>query len=146
MKLWKRLFFIALCGVLLPACTASKEFELDEPAGEVTLDGRLNADPSGGYTMYWGTVRNTGDVDVEDVEFVVDVYGAGDAYLGRFRGLVSTGVADEGPISTLKAGEAGPSTGGTGGFTITTTVPWGSATRAEGHAEFTVVVPETTTS
>lgn len=143
MRVWEKIVLVALCG-LLPACTVSQQFEFEEPKAEVTLDGALQSGSSDGQTYYWGKARNTGDLDVQDVVFVIEVYGAGGEYLGRFSGIVSRGLEGDIPANDLKAGESGPSSGECGDFTIFTTVPWGAAARTEYHAEFTEVIPEET--
>lgn len=144
MKIWMIIAGSALCG-LLSSCTAFKGFELDQPTSEVTLDGPLYSTEEGGYTVYYGKVRNTGDVDVEEVSFVIDVYGTDDAFLGRFSGVVAKDFENLDTVRTLDAGDKGPGSGETGDFIVTTTVPWGQAVRTESHAEFTEVIPVDTT-
>lgn len=139
--------FLRICAVglllcLAPACTLFNGFDLEEPTAEVVLDGNLNSSSVGGRTVYWGRVRNTGDLDVEEVVFVVRVYGGGGVFLGQFSDLVSRGIEDEDPVSTLDAGGNSPGSGEAGDFIVYTSVPWGAAASTEWHVNFNIVPPE----
>jgi hypothetical protein len=99
--------FLLLSAVvgLAQGCTALDDylpgtpFTPDQPEGEVTVVGVINNDRveestddcATGGTLLWGTARNTGDVDVDDVFIVIDAFGADGALLGTFRTNVFNG-------------------------------------------------------
>jgi hypothetical protein len=78
-------------GLLLLAaagCT-SMGFGFDDPVGEMSLVGELNADCVSGRIFYWGNTRNTGDVTLRDVVAYVDAYNGAGGFIGRYQGPVS---------------------------------------------------------
>lgn len=143
---------LALC---LPACTlfddylSGTPFTLDQPQAAVTLEDKIHAGPIvetnescvAGGTIFWGRVRNTGDVPVEDIFIIIDVFNPAGVFLGSFRDHVYNGVlaeSNEGydrPGTSLEEEEAGY-------FSICTTVAFGSVGRTEYRTEFTVTNAE----
>lgn len=127
---------------------AGTPFTFDDPQGAVTLLGELQDDPSpggehtcpAGTTFYWGEARNTGDVDVEGVKAVIEVFDAGGRSLGQFRGNVYLGEVTT--TGTLETSSTNLAVDESGSFLVCTSVPWGGAARAEFSAEFDVVETE----
>lgn len=139
----------------LPACTlfddylSGTPFTLDQPEAAVTLEDRIYADPIAettdscvaGGTVFWGRVRNTGDITVEDVFISIDVFDPADVFLGSFRDHVVNGNVTPGdddfdrPGTILLVGEAGY-------FNVCATVPFGSVGRTEYRTEFVVINTE----
>jgi hypothetical protein len=133
-----RRFFNVLLVIALSlaaGCTTNDSFTFPDPLAEVTLLRELYSRNVNGVTMYWGTVKNTGDVDVENVSMVIDVFGVGGALLGRFRGIVSQSVEEEAVVDDLAIDEIGS-------FLIITSVPFGTESRVEHHTEFTLITLE----
>lgn len=135
---YSRAFLVLLLVVvagLAPACTLFDEilpgtpFTTDQPVGEVTVVGRINIDRvsrstednptteanescSAGSAMLWGTARNTGDVDVDDVYIEIDALDANNSVLATYRVHVFNG----------EIGQVTAPTGTTTTTTTTTTV------------------------
>lgn len=150
----------ALVAVALPACTAFDRFKFEPPTGEVSIEGTPEAtayapnppvpkkydkefnDCPVGATVYWGQVKNTGDVVVEEVKIVVDLFGAAGEFLGRFVDGVYNGEVtdDQGknptPGTSLEIEQ-------TGVFAVCcSSVPFGRAARATFRTEFLVLDDE----
>lgn len=64
-------------------------FGFDDPVGEMSLVGDLDATCSGGMIFYFGNARNTGDVTLRDVVAYVDAYNGAGGFIGRYQGPVS---------------------------------------------------------
>ena len=146
-----------LCTVvcaMTPACTAFDDylpgtpFTPDQPEGAVTLEGTIQADavPEGsvvcaaGGTMLWGTVRNTGDVDVDEVTIEIDVFGPAGEFLGTYGGDVFNGetappVGSDAPAVALTNLVVDQ----TGFFEVCAAVPVGSVSRTEYRTFFIVL-------
>jgi hypothetical protein len=166
---FSRTILLAVALGFAPGCTALDDylpgtpFTPDQPEGEVTVVGPINADRieqstekcAGGGTLFWGTARNTGDLDLNDVFIVVDAYGPAGALLGSFRTEVFNGEVVE-ASDTAATGADAAATDATatdiastsldvdqsGTFDICTSLPYGSVARTEYHTGFTVVVLE----
>ena len=105
-------------------------FDFNDPEGEVSLVGTVSTLCSGGLTLYFGTARNTGDTEVQNVKAEVAAFDSSSALLGRFRGSVvrkleteidsSSGVTTNIINDTLETEE-------TGTFSIQTGVGCGDA-------------------
>lgn len=152
-KLMRALFSVTLCA-LAPACTGFDDFlpgtpfTLKQPKGAVTLVGEIHADavPSGsavcdpGSTMLWGSVRNTGDVDVDEVFIEIDVFGPGGAFLGRYGGDVFNGdtvsIGEENPVEVALTNLAVDQVGI---FQVCAAVSAGSISRTEYRTSFVVI-------
>ena len=128
--------FAALGPVLATGCT-SIWGGFDDPAGEVSLVGRLYSSNKAGRTFYFGSGMNTGDLTVRNVRVHIDVYDAAGAFLGRFSGPLSAGVESEDEISitvdTLEVEEQGQ-------FGVNTSIAFGSSAREEVSFTFTTTV------
>ena len=119
----------------------------DDPKGEVSLVGDAFEGCTAGRAFFFGAARNTGQLEVRNVEAVVDVYSGG-ALIGRFRGPVSRtvetveGIDEEGlPIEivivddTLEVDQKGT-------FHVNTSVGCGASSRSEYSFDFTVATFE----
>ena len=146
----RALLVAAVLGVA-PGCTALDDylpgtpFTLDQPAAEVTLVGVINVDTVGGggldcppgTAVVWGSVRNTGDVDVIDVFIDISAFGPTGALVGTFRDHVFSGeiIAATDPglsdsaSTSLVVKQAGS-------FEICTALPASSVARTEYRTEF----------
>jgi hypothetical protein len=147
------LFFAALCA-LAPACTGFDDFlpgtpfTPEQPTAAVTLVDDVHADvvPSGsqvcdpGSTMLWGTVRNTGDLDVDEVFIEIDLFGPGGAFLGTYGGDVFNGetatVGSEDPVEVALTNLAVDQPGY---FQVCAGVSAGSISRTEYRTSFVVI-------
>ena len=89
---------------LLPGCTLLDKifpgtFTTEQPKAEVTVVGKINIDRSTGHeegcsagrTLLWGTARNTGDVDLDDVFIEISALDANNNVLGTYRVNVFNG-------------------------------------------------------
>jgi hypothetical protein len=141
----------ALAAALLAsACTASDSFKLRQPTGQVLLEGGIDlvrgpvgGDCDPGTTVFWGHVRNTGDMDVQEVRFVLTALDGGGRSIGTFTESVYAGALSPDAIGTETASTA-LLMDQVGTFLVCTPIPWGAAARADGHATFVVV--DTTTN
>lgn len=152
-RLMQALFTVTLCA-LAPACTGLDDFlpgtpfTPDEPTAAVTLVDEIYADvvPSGsavcdpGGTMLWGSVRNTGDLDVDEVFIEIDVFGPGGGFLGRYGGDVFNGetvsIGEEDPVEVALTNLAVDQTGY---FQVCAGVSAGSISRTEYRTSFVVI-------
>jgi hypothetical protein len=102
---------VLLAAVLgfAPGCTLFGEpFVTQQPTGEVTVQGGINIDSasgieagcSAGRALLWGTARNTGDVDLDDVFIEIDALDANRNVLGTYRVNVFNGDISEVPGAT----------------------------------------------
>ena len=149
-----RLLAAALLSASCLSCTAFERYTFADPTGEVSLIGEpeaVRSSPSPtvprdfpysdcpvGATIYWGRVKNTGDVDVEDVKIVIDVFDAAGTLLGRFVDSIYNGVISEdldqnpNPGVDLEVEQSGD-------FSVCcSSVPFGTAARATFRTEFLV--------
>jgi len=104
---FSRLSAVVLLAVaigLAPGCTLFGEpFVTDQPAAEVTVVGKIYIDSasgqevgcSAGRVLLWGTARNTGDLDVDDVHITIDALDASNGVLGSYRVSVFNGEITE---------------------------------------------------
>jgi hypothetical protein len=144
----------ALCA-LAPACTGFDDylpgtpFTPDQPTAAVTLVDGIYADvvPSDsvvcnpGSTMLWGTVKNTGDLDVDEVFIEIDVFGPGGAFLGTYGGDVFNGettspVGSEGAVEVALTDLAVDQAGY---FQVCAAVSAGSISRTDYRTSFVVI-------
>jgi hypothetical protein len=125
-------------------------FTPDQPEGAVTLTGKMNVDPitsSGpgcppGGTVFWGTVMNTGDLDVTDVEITISAYDGAGGLLGTFRDDVYNGEVeeielDDGTKVTVVGTSLDVDQSGT--FNVCAPVPSGGVARTEYQTSFVTV-------
>lgn len=116
---FSRALLVAAFLGLAPGCTLFDDylpgtpFTPDQPVAEVTLEGEIAVDQSSGNTdacssggtILWGMVRNTGDLDVDDVFITVEVFDASDTLLGSYRVNVFNGevitAADESSVDSF---------------------------------------------
>jgi hypothetical protein len=93
---------LAAVVAFAPGCTLFGDtFRTEQPLAEVTVVGRINIDSATvdsldcdpGNTLFWGTARNTGDLDLEDVFIEIDALNAANGVLGTYRGNVFNGEA-----------------------------------------------------
>jgi hypothetical protein len=164
---FSRTFLLAVAVGLAPGCTAFDEilpgtpFTPDQPEGKVTVVGPIYADRieqsnencAAGGTLLWGTARNTGDSDLNDVFIVVEAYDPSGALLGSYRTAVFNGEVVEAADTTgAAATDAAATTTASnslavdesGSFSICTPLPYGSVARTEYRTGFTIVVLEET--
>lgn len=138
------LLAVAVC--VAPGCTlfddytSGTPFTPDQPVKELSVVGEINIDRSSGSrtcpagrALFWGTVRNTGDVAVDGVSIIVDAYDAADNRLGSFSGTVYNGEVEEGEFvstagTTLDVDESGT-------FSVCSTLGFSSVARADGRAD-----------
>ena len=104
---------LAAAGALAPGCTLFGDaFLPEQPQAEVTVVGEINIDRatvdsldcSAGDTLFWGTARNTGDLDVDDVFIEIDALDSGNGVLGTYRVNVFNGEvtpATEGTVQVV---------------------------------------------
>lgn len=146
-----RALLTALLSASLGGCTliddyvSGTPFTLDQPQGEVTVEGQISWSPvltasegcSPGGTLFWGRARNTGDVDVVDVTITLDVYDAAGAHIGAFSGSVFNGtVTIDGDVDAFGTDLVVDQLGT---FNVCTTVPFGAAARVEYTTQFVVI-------
>ena len=148
-----RALLVAAALVAAPGCTALDDpfgtsFTLRQPEPRVTLEGELHTDPitgggagcTPGGTVFWGSARNTGDVDVVDVSVTVEVFDGGGAVIGSFGASVFNGdVVDDGNGNEAYGTNLEIDQGGS--FTVCTPVPFGAAARADLRFNFIVIDP-----
>ncbi len=105
MSRFPRALLLATILGFAPGCTLFDDylpgtpFTPDQPVAEVTLEGEIAIDRASGISdgcsngdaVLWGTVRNTGDLDVDEVFITVDVFDASDHLLGSYRVNVFNG-------------------------------------------------------
>jgi hypothetical protein len=146
-----------LCAALLasaPACTLFDDylpgtpFTPDQPEAEITLQDVIHVDPirrstescPAGGTIIWGYVRNTGDLDVDELEIIIDVFGPSGALLASFRDHVFNGevVAGEGEGS-IDAASTSLAVDQTGTFNICTPLPAALVFRTDYRTEFIII-------
>ena len=143
---------------LAPGCTLFDDylpgtpFTPDQPAAEVTVQGGINSDRTAGGaesctpggTVFWGTARNTGDVDVDEVFITINAFDAAGNVLGSYRTNVFSGTITEG---TAVGASASVSTSllvdQSGVFEVCTSLPFGSVARTDYHTDFLVIQPVT---
>lgn len=120
-------------------------FTPEQPEGKVTLT-TLQADTIGaasegcspGGTVFWGTVTNTGDMNVADVVITLTPFNAAGAALGSFSGLVYNGTIDDtdpdNPVfgTTLEVLQSGS-------FKVCASIPVGAVARTEYRTTFTII-------
>jgi hypothetical protein len=96
---------LAAVVALAPGCTLLDDilpgtpFTPDQPVAEVTVQGKINIDRvtessegcSAGRALLWGTARNTGDFDLDDVFIEIDALDAGNRVLATYRVNVFNG-------------------------------------------------------
>lgn len=146
-----------LCAALLaPAagCTLFDDylpgtpFTPDQPVAEVSLIGVINLDPVArnsdtcppGGTVFWGSVRNTGDLDVDDVTIVLDVFGPTGAFLGTFSDKVYNGeIVDAEDELHYDSASTSLFVEQSGAFSVCSPLRYGTAARAEYRTEFVVI-------
>jgi hypothetical protein len=150
------LLLLAVLG-LAAGCTALDDylpgtpFTPDQPQGQVTVVGAINNDRveedtedcAVGRTLFWGTVRNTGDLDVEDVFIVIDAYGPAGDLLGSYRTNVFSGTvtpADPTVPGSFDIASTNLVVDQDGGFSVCVPLSYGSVARTEYRTEFMVVV------
>jgi hypothetical protein len=136
-----------------PGCTLfdsvlpGSPFTPDQPKAEVTVDGDIHVDVStggdcpAGRTLLWGTARNSGDVDVDDVYITIEALDGNRNVLGSsrvhvFNGVVSGGTTPEEPIQTagtsLTVDQAGT-------FAACSGVPAGAIAATSYRTDFLVI-------
>jgi hypothetical protein len=139
----------ALLG-LAPGCTLFDEvlpgtpFTPDQPEKKLTVVGAVNFDRSShssdcgtGGTVFWGIVRNTGDLDVEDVYIIVDAYNASGTLLGSFRSSVYNGTVSE--SGNVETASTNLEVDASGVFEICTSLDPASVARADGRPDGSVI-------
>jgi hypothetical protein len=143
-------------ALLAPAggCTAIDDyvdgtpFTPDQPVALVELQGPVNRDLVGpgsatcaaGTTVLWGWVKNTGDLDVDDVTAVIDAFGPTGGFLGSFRDKVYNGEVTAGEDSgSLDTASTSLTVEQSGSFTVCTSLPFGTVARVEFRTEFIVI-------
>jgi hypothetical protein len=140
-----------------PGCTLFDDilpgtpFTPDQPVAEVTVSGKINVDPTSassegcpaGGALFWGTARNTGDLDVDDVFIEIVALDANNAELGRFRTNVYNGEVSESPPPPAPPE---PQVAGTslavdqsGSFSVCTRVPYGAVAATAYTTDYIVV-------
>jgi hypothetical protein len=146
---------LAVIG-LAPGCTALDDylpgtpFTPDQPAGEVTVVGAINADRiaqsneacAAGGTLFWGTARNTGDLDVVDVFIVIDAFGPTGALLGTYRTNVFNGevtAADTTEPGAFDIASTSLAVDQSGTFGVCAPLPHGSVARTEYRSDFIII-------
>lgn len=120
-------------------------FSLDQPVKELSVEGEINIDSAGGSgscpagrAVFWGTVRNTGDVEVEGVSIVIDAYNSAGALLGSFSGSVYNGTIETNDDESITA-ETSLEVDQAGVFEVCSSLAFGSVARAEGRADGFVI-------
>lgn len=142
---------LAAAVCLAPGCTLFDDympgtpFTPDQPVKELSVVGEVNVDRSSGSrtcpdgrAVFWGIVRNTGDVDVDGVSIVVDAYDAAGNRLGSFTGSVFNGTVEEEDLFSDTAG-TNLEVDQSGSFSVCSTLGFGSVARAEGRADGFVI-------
>lgn len=151
---------LAATLLLAPGCTLWDDwlpgdpFTPEQPKGEVTLTGEMNVDPitasspgcSPGGTVFWGSVINSGDLDVTDVSIAITAFDAAGGALGTFSGKVFNGETEEikdadGNVVAIVAGTS-LEIRQSGAFNVCAPVPAGAVARTEYRTSFTIVEPE----
>jgi hypothetical protein len=96
---------LVLAVGLAQGCTALDDylpgtpFTPDQPEGQVSVVGEINNDRveentdgcAVGGTLFWGTARNTGDLDLDDVFIEIEAFGPTGDLLGTYRANVFNG-------------------------------------------------------
>jgi hypothetical protein len=147
----RRLLTAAAVALLMASCTADSRYKLRQPTGDVQLEGALNKETAPadshcptGTLVYWGHVKNVGDIDVQEVRFVVDVFNGAGGSLGSFSADVFGA-----SLTPDASGNAAASTNlivdQVGTFLVCTGLSPGAAARAEYHAKWVVFETTTTT-
>jgi len=145
------LLLAAVVG-LAPGCTLfGDKFLPEQPQGEVTLQGMINVDSASGLTeecaagaaMIWGTARNTGDVDVDDVFIEIRAYDANNGLLGTYRTNIFNGEITEvaGATEEDAVSIAGTSLAvdQSGTFSVCTNLSAGSVAKIAYRTDFIVI-------
>jgi hypothetical protein len=150
------IWLLAAVVGLAQGCTALDDylpgtpFTPDQPAGEVTVVGAINADRielstedcAAGGTIFWGTARNTGDLDLNDVFIVIDAFGPSGALLGTYRTNVFNGevtAADTTEPGAFDIASTSLAVDQSGTFDVCAPLPHGSVARTDYRTEFIVV-------
>lgn len=152
-----RAVVLAAALLLAPGCTYLDRFENvpgtpftpDQPEAEVSVVGEIaigavEKDSEGcilGGTLFWGSARNTGDQDVNDVRIDIEAFNAAGALLGTFSGSVFNGtvdVDDTDPAKPIIRAQTSLAIDQAGTFSVCSPLPFGSVDRAEYRTSFVV--------
>ncbi len=136
-----------LAGLLAVGGCTSIWGGFDDPEGELSLVGEPFEGCTGGRAYFFGTARNTGQLEVRNSTAIVDVFGGGGSFLGRFQAPVAAGVESaegvvDGEIVSVDVVNTTLPVDETGTFNIQTGVGCGAAARTEYSFTFTVAVFE----
>lgn len=147
-----RAVLLSTAAVLASGCTLFDDympgtpFTPDQPKAEVTVQGEINIDRSGGGddcppggTIFWGIARNSGDVNVDDVSITISAYNAAGDLIGSFRDHVYNGDIEESETGSSATAETNLEVDQSGSFQVCTTVSFDSVARAEYQTDFIVI-------
>jgi len=132
-------------------------FTPDQPVAEVTVVGQINIDRatanqncSVGSALLWGTARNTGDSDVDDVFIVIDALNSANVVLDTYRVNVFNGdlseIATSSSSTTTTTVKPIPTAGTSlavdqsGTFEVCTRLPFGDVAGTAYRTDFIVTV------
>ena len=127
--------FLFLCLCLVVAGCSANGLTFPEPEGELTVVGGIQMASASGITVFYGTVINTGDVEVEDIFISIQAFSAGGALLGTFRDVVSRWTTETGVDNMLDVNESGS-------FIVPSNLPFGAVGRTEHFFDFTIPLLE----
>lgn len=143
-----RILLLAAAVCAAPGCTlfddytSGTPFTPDQPVKELSVVGEVNIDRSSGSrtcpdgrALFWGTVRNTGQIDVDSVSIIVDAYDAAGVQLGSFSGTVYNGTVETGEGIASDTAGTNLEVDQSGSFSVCSTLGFGSVARAEGRAD-----------
>lgn len=142
---------------LAPGCTYFDRYENfpgtpftpDQPEAVVTVVGEIGIGavekasegciPGG--TLFWGSARNTGDQDVNDVMIHIEAFNGAGVPLGTFSGSVFNGtvdIDDTDPDNPIVRAHTSLDVDQAGTFSVCSPLPAGSVTRAEYRTSFVI--------
>ena len=139
---------LAAAVALAPGCTLFGDaFLPEQPQAEVTVVGEINIDRatvdsldcSAGSTLFWGTARNSGDLDVDDVFIEIDALDSGNRVLGTYRANVFNGDVTAATEETVQVAGTSLAVGESGSFRVCAPLAAGSVAGTAYRTDFIVV-------